>query len=286
MSIGKVQIDIEEFLFETAEPCLDDKTGNAWLKSFRDTLQYKGRKANPLPFGIDCILEAEGFNAQQAVKRMSGVVKGELVKSGIEKPTPAQIENALTEKYGAEYITYKNAIRAKEQVLLRRERIKQRNIEESLGIKAGAPTSDDGVKPEGVRIAPKAESGTPATISQDASTRKGEDDSKAPTSCTVSSKEPVVLNLAYSGEFGNVTLTQEQYNSLLQKFGNKTACDRAIDSLSAKLENGELKARSHYAVLVKWANYRNDKADERNDDGETYLEKNWRKALNNVGMNL
>jgi hypothetical protein len=95
-----------------------------------------------------------------------------------------------------------------------------------------------------------------------------------------------VLNLAYSGEFGNVTLAQEQYNSLLQKFGNKTACDRAIDSLSAKLENGELKARSHYAVLVKWANYRNDKADERNDDGETYLEKNWRKALNNVGMDL
>ena len=277
MSIGKVQIDIEEFLFETAEPCLDDKTGNAWLKSFRDTLQYKGRKANPLPFGIDCILEAEGFNAQQAVKRMSGVVKGELVKSGIEKPTPAQIENALTEKYGAEYITYKNAIRAKEQVLLRRERIKQRNIEGSLGITAGAPTREDGED---------RKSGTPVTISQDASTSNGDDDSKVPTSCTVSSKEPVVLNLAYSGEFGNVTLAQEQYNSLLQKFGNKTACDRAIDSLSAKLENGEIKARSHYAVLVKWANYRNDKADERNDDGETFLEKNWRKALNKVGMDL
>lgn len=151
---------------------------------------------------------------------------------------------------------------------------------------AGAPTREDGVNLDGTHTPTKAEARTPATISQDASTRKGEDDSKAPTSCTVSSKEPVVLNLAYSGEFGNVTLTQEQYNSLLQKFGNKTACDRAIDSLSAKLENGELKARSHYAVLVKWANYRNDKADERNDDGETYLEKNWRKALNNVGMNL
>lgn len=142
---------------------------------------------------------------------------------------------------------------------------------------AGAPTREDGED---------RKYGTPATISHDASTRKGEDDSKAPTSCTVSSKEPVVLNLAYSGEFGNVTLAQEQYNSLLQKFGNKTACDRAIDSLSAKLENGEIKARSHYAVLVKWANYRNDKADERNDDGETFLEKNWRKALNKVGMDL
>ena len=286
MSIGKVQIDIEEFLLETSEPCLDDRTGNEWLKRFRDTLQFKGRKANPLPFGIDCIIEAEGFNAQQAVKRMSGVVKAELVKNGNDRPTSADIEKALNDRYGSEYITYKNAIAAKEAVALRRERIKQKNIADSLGITAGAPTREDGVKPEGVRIAPKAESGTPATISQDASTRKGEDDCKAPTSCTVSSKEPVVLNLAYSGEFGNVTLTQEQYNSLLQKFGNKTACDRAIDSLSAKLENGELKARSHYAVLVKWANYRNDKADERNDDGETYLEKNWRNALNNVGMKL
>lgn len=277
MSIGKVQIDIEEFLLETSEPCLDDRTGNEWLKRFRDTLQFKGRKANPLPFGIDCIIEAEGFNAQQAVKRMSGVVKAELVKNGNERPTSADIEKALNDRYGSEYITYKNAIAAKEAVALRRERIKQKNIADSLGITAGAPTREDGED---------RKTSTPATISQDAATRKGADDSKAPTSCTVSSKEPVVLNLAYSGEFGNVTLAQEQYNSLLQKFGNKTACDRAIDSLSAKLENGELKARSHYAVLVKWANYRNDKHDERNDDGETYLEKNWRKALNNVGMDL
>ena len=143
MSIGKVQIDIEEFLFETAEPCLDDKKGNEWLNRFRDTLQFKGRKANPLPFGIDCILEAEGFNAQQAVKRMSGVVKGELVKNGIDSPTTEQIEKALFERYGSEYITYKNAIRAKEQVLLRRERIKQRNIEESLGFTADGDIRED-----------------------------------------------------------------------------------------------------------------------------------------------
>lgn len=73
--------------------------------------------------------------------------------------------------------------------------------------------------------------------------------------------EPEVLNLAYSGEFENVMLTQDQYVALLQKFGNKVACDRAIDSLSAKMENGEEKSRNHYATLVKWANYRADKAD-------------------------
>ena len=237
MSIGKVQIDIEEFLFETAEPCLDDKTGNAWLKSFRDTLQYKGRKANPLPFGIDCILEAEGFNAQQAVKRMSGVVKSELVKSGIENPTPAQIEKALTDKYGAEYITYKNAIRAKEQVLLRRERIKQRNIEESLGTTAGAPTREDGVD---------RKSGTPATISQDAAHRKA----------------PEVVSLAYAGLGGNVRLTDDEYNMLLQKLGNKKKADKLIDSLDYSIADGRVFNAPHFQVLMHWNDYREDKAAE------------------------
>lgn len=231
MSIGKVQIDIEEFLLETAEPCLDDKTGNAWLKSFRDTLQFKGRKANPLPFGIDCILEAEGFNAQQAVKRMSGVVKGELVKSGIEKPTPAQIENALTEKYGAEYITYKNAIRAKEQVLLRRERIKQRNIEKSLGITAGAPTREDGeFKPDSGN-AGNLESATPAKPS-----------------------------LAYSGKNGLVRLTDDEYALLLQELGNKRKADRLIDDLDYKLAEGATFRQPHLHVLNHWQSYREDKA--------------------------
>ena len=177
MSIGKVQIDIEEFLFETAEPCLDDKKGNEWLNRFRDTLQFKGRKANPLPFGIDCILEAEGFNAQQAVKRMSGVVKGELVKNGIDSPTTEQIEKALFERYGSEYITYKNAIRAKEQVLLRRERIKQRNIEESLGFTAEAPTREDGDEHHNTGNGAILESGSSADLYGEADTREGSDES-------------------------------------------------------------------------------------------------------------
>ena len=252
MSIGKVQIDIEEFLFETAEPCLDDKTGNAWLKSFRDTLQYKGRKANPLPFGIDCILEAEGFNAQQAVKRMSGVVKGELVKSGIEKPTPAQIENALTEKYGAEYITYKNAIRAKEQVLLRRERVKQRNIEESLGIKAGAPTREDGeFKPDSGN-AGKLKSATPAKPS-----------------------------LAYSGKNGLVRLTDDEYALLLQELGNKRKADRLIDDLDYKLAEGASFRQPHLHVLTHWQSYREDKAAEAAEAAKARAEAN-AEAFGNV----
>ena len=107
-------------------------------------------------------------------------------------------------------------------------------------------------------------------------------------STRIAPAEPEVLNLAYSGEFSNVRLTQEQYNSLLQKFGNKTACDRAIDSLSAKIENGEIIAKSHYAVLVKWVNYRVDKAEEKELDESkpkmSNMEKSWIASMKKVEM--
>lgn len=67
-----------------------------------------------------------------------------------------------------------------------------------------------------------------------------------------------VLNLAYAGEFGNVVLTQEQYAQLGIKFGNQQKLNRAIDSLSCQLENGEKNPANHYAELVKWASYRDD----------------------------
>jgi len=67
-----------------------------------------------------------------------------------------------------------------------------------------------------------------------------------------------VMSLAYSGEFGNVRLTQEQYAQLGIKFGNQQKLNRAIDSLSCQIENGEKNPANHYAELVKWANYRDD----------------------------
>ena len=74
----------------------------------------------------------------------------------------------------------------------------------------------------------------------------------------VRQSEPDVMSLAYSGEFGNVRLTQEQYNELGIRFGNLAKLNRAIDSLSCQIENGEKNPKNHYAELVKWANYRDD----------------------------
>ena len=97
-----------------------------------------------------------------------------------------------------------------------------------------------------------------------------------------------VLSLAYSGEFGNVKLTQEQYSELGIKFGNMQKLNRAIDSLSCKLENEEIKPvpKNHYAVLLKWASYRED-MDEKKELEEskpkmTNMEKSWIAAMKRV----
>ena len=90
-----------------------------------------------------------------------------------------------------------------------------------------------------------------------------------------------VLSLAYSGEFGNVKLTQEQYSELGIKFGNMQKLNRAIDSLGCKLENDEIKPvpKNHYAVLLKWANYRDDMEEQKQQQSETpkmtEMEKSW-----------
>lgn len=95
-----------------------------------------------------------------------------------------------------------------------------------------------------------------------------------------------VLNLAYSGEFGNVVLSQEQYNQLGIKFGNQQKLNRAIDSLSCQIENGERNPQNHYAELLKWASYREDMEEkkelEESKPKMTNMEKSWIAAMKRV----
>ena len=98
----------------------------------------------------------------------------------------------------------------------------------------------------------------PSTISANGRHTGGPSLSQTSSLPPVRQAEPDVLSLAYSGEFGNVRLSQAQYNELGIRFGNLAKLNRAIDSLSCKIENGETNPRNHYAELVKWANYRDD----------------------------
>lgn len=147
-----------------------------------------------------------------------------------------------TDTFGAQMVRWANQ-RPEQYPMARENGKKGGRPRKNKDNTAGAPTREDGED---------RKSGTPATISQDAAHRKAADDSKAPTSC----------NLAYSGEFANVSLTQEQYNSLLQLVGNMNDCNRLIDDFSANLADGTTTSTNHFATLKKWANARkrfNDK---------------------------
>ncbi len=96
---------------------------------------------------------------------------------------------------------------------------------------AGATTSD--VKPDGVRVAPKAEPVTPDKHS-----------------------------LAYSGRGGNVHLTDDEYAMLLQELGNKRKADKLIDSLDYAISEGKTFNAPHFHVLMHWNDYREEKAAE------------------------
>jgi len=98
---------------------------------------------------------------------------------------------------------------------------------------AGAATREGAVNPEGVRIAPKAESGTPAKFST-----------------------------AYAGKNGLVRLTDDEYALLLQELGNKRKADKLIDGLDYKLAEGATFRQPHLHVLTHWQSYREDKAAE------------------------
>lgn len=124
------------------------------------------------------------------------------------------------------------------------------------------------------------------TISTNRRRTGGSSLSKTSSLPPVRQSEPDVMSLAYSGEFQNVRLTQEQYAQLGIKFGNQQKLNRAIDSLSCKLENGETNPANHYAELVKWANYRDDMDERKEEEASkpkmTEMEKSWIEAMKKV----
>ena len=128
-------------------------------------------------------------------------------------------------------------------------------------------TSEDSLNVPDGRNAGKLESSTSAnlsattqcsSISVDKRRTGGPSLSQTSSLPPVRQSEPDVMSLAYSGEFQNVRLTQAQYAQLGIKFGNQQKLNRAIDSLSCQIENGEKNPQNHYAELVKWASYRDD----------------------------
>lgn len=80
------------------------------------------------------------------------------------------------------------------------------------------------------------------------------------------------------GKFGNVFITGEEYSELGLLMGNQNDLNSLIDNLGASLEDGSTTSSNHYATLVKWVQYRKDKAKEAKEKPhyESYTEHNKR----------
>ena len=265
--ITKVQLTIRKFVYKMRELRKDNSKAGRWLDKFCETLVYQDLVDDPDPMAIELIGEARKFSTKKIMTNTrNGQIKGaraSLRKEGNDNPSTEQIERRIGELYGMDAVT-----------------------EERIGGLAenSDDSQDDCPEPDESPEQPKEE--TEQAPQYDFSPTKGNGPGMTingvPFENMLSSQKrgkpvdvpqpvpPKILNLAYSGEFGNVKLSQGQYNELGIKFGNQQALNRAIDSLSSKLENGEIQPvpKNHYAVLVKWAAYRDDKRDEKDEDAE------------------
>ncbi|WP_173475095.1 hypothetical protein [Fibrobacter succinogenes] len=244
-NISSVRIVIREFLSRTRN--INESNVWEWFSSFRDTLAYQEFCEQKNEYAEHLLADADNYIALCYVQGIEGAMAKNMEKTEISYKA---VHDACCEKYGDEYL----AAKAKEKSYLA-----DHPGTETIWTKKYRKFIDG---TDGAQKAPnKTKSLSNGTLET------------APS--TINQQQPVppkILNLAYSGEFGNVLLSQEQYNELGMKFGNQQALNRAIDSLSSKLENGEIQPvpKNHYAVLVKWAAYRDDKREEKDEDAERY----------------
>lgn len=286
--ITKVQLTIRKFVYKMRELRKDNSKAGRWLDKFCDTLVYQDLVDDPEPLAIELIGEARKFSTKKVLTNTrNGQIKGaraSLRKEGNDNPSPEQIERRIGELYGMDAVTEERIgelaensddsqddcpepKQPKEETAPHDEETQQEPFYDfSPAKKDGPGMTINGVPFENLLSAHKREK--PVDVPQPV--------------------PPKILNLAYSGEFGNVKLSQGQYNELGMKFGNQQALNRAIDSLSSKLENGEIQPvpKNHYAVLVKWAAYRDEKREEK-ENAKTFAEMEGDRVSNtlrNVGL--
>jgi hypothetical protein len=212
------------------------------------------------------------------IKHFRKLTDEQIIKDIHESMDALEDNDASGDSFGAKMVAWTNERRNEKAAIASREN----------GNLGGRPRKNQDTTADGDTREDSLDekSGTSANLYGDASHREAEDESatvsnlfmtKKPSTIStnrrrtggpslsqtsslppVRQSEPDVMSLAYSGEFGNVRLTQEQYAQLGIKFGNQQKLNRAIDSLSCQIENGEKNPQNHYAELVKWASYRDD----------------------------
>lgn len=180
--ITSVYIDTDELVFQLHSVSDDAQKALEWVRSFRDTLMFGARIANPLPFAMECMAMSEGFSASGVLGKLRAAARKRLNDEGIEA-TPESIDAEIVRTQGAD------AVR---EIMAKIERANSLKAEIRRRKFTAAATTR-----EGVDVVPNRESGslvrtTGCKHSQEAPTRKAGDESsdagngaalKSATSC-------------------------------------------------------------------------------------------------------
>lgn len=274
--ITKVQLNIRKFVYKMRELRKDNSKAGRWLDKFCDTLVYQDLVDDPDPLAIELINEARKFSTKKILTNTrNGQIKGaraSLRKEGNENPSPEQVERRIGELYGVDAVTEERIGEVTESLDNSQDDFREtdESPETEQPKEETAPPDEETEQEPFYDFSPTKKDGPGMTINGVPFEKLLSSQKRGKPVDVPQPVPPKILNLAYSGEFGNVKLSQGQYNELGIKFGNQQALNRAIDSLSSKLENGEIQPvpKNHYAVLVKWAAYRDDKREEKDDDAE------------------
>lgn len=276
IEITKVQLTIRKFVYKMRELRKDNSKAGRWLDKFCDTLVYQDLVDDPDPLAIELIGEARKFSTKKVLTNTrNGQIKGaraSLRKEGNDNPSPEQIERRIGELYGMDAVNEERIGELAENSDDSQDDCQDDCPEPEQPKEEMAPSNEETEQAPFYDFSPTKGDGPGMTINGVPFKKLLSSQKRGKPVDVTQPVPPKILNLAYSGEFGNVKLSQEQYNELGMKFGNQQALNRAIDSLSSKLENGEIQPvpKNHYAVLVKWAAYRDDKREEKDEDAERY----------------
>ena len=292
--ITKVQLNIRKFVYKMRELRKDNSKAGRWLDKFCDTLVYQDLVDDPDPLAIELINEARKFSTKKILTNTrNGQIKGaraSLRKEGNDNPSPEQIERRIGELYGMDAVTEERLGEVAESLDDSQDDLRETDDcpEPEQPKEEMAPSNEETEQEPFYDFSPTKKDGPGMTINGVPFEKLLSLQKRGKPVDVPQPVPPKIMNLAYSGEFGNVKLSQGQYNELGIKFGNQQALNRAIDSLSSKLENGEIQPvpKNHYAVLVKWAAYRDDKREEK-ENTKTFAEMEGDRVSNtlkNVGL--
>lgn len=249
--ITSVYIDTDELVFQLHSVSDDAQKALEWVRSFRDTLMFGARIANPLPFAMECMAMSEGFSASGVLGKLRAAARKRLNDEGIEA-TPESIDAEIVRTQGADAV--REIMSKIERANSLKAEIRRRKFTAAAATRDGVDESTTGCNhydqeatKESTKALDKPGAGEvpPESVS-----------AKPSPALPVPAKRP-------HGEFGNVMLTDDEFAKLTEKLPNVwdliTELDQYIES-----QGKTKKYKSHYATLLNWSRRKSQEAKQKN----------------------